>query len=469
MIATDRQYAVSSDRLQRFAASLEIMQRDARPDDVFGRSQAAAIRAQMQELSSEISEYDELRSGRVRHIEAPTLDDLPTALIKARIARGLSQSALAELLGSKQQLVQRWEADGYRGANLATLAKVARALNVEVSERVSLAGEAPVPLAAVRRGLRELGFPKGVVEERIFPARMPSEGISVLDELDGRLRSLIGMNARTLARSDVALPPVPMRHKLPANATAAATRAYSRYVAGLCAIAAKCVTAPHSQLPATWRETRHAIFPDGRPTLSAALDAMWEHGIAVLPLIDEIAFHGACWRSGGRTVIVLKQGARDEDRWLFDLMHEAYHAATEPEGDAFLIIEGEESSPERRNDIEEKRANRFAAEVLTNGRTRELTDRVVELAGAHQPRLKAATARVAAEAAVSPGLLANLLAHRLAEAGNAGWWATAATLQSQAGDPLALVRDTFVRRADLSALTSSEVDIIAQCLETDHA
>jgi len=469
MIATDRQYAVSNDRLKRFAASLEMMQRDSGPDDVFGRGQAAAIRAQMEELSSEISHYDELRSGRVRQIEAPTLDDLPVALIKARIARGLSQSALAELLGSKQQLVQRWEADGYRGANLATLAKVARALNVEVSERVSLAGDAPVPFAAVRRGLRDLGFPRAVVEDRIFPARMPSEGVSILDELDGRLRSLIGMNARTLASPDAALPPVSMRHKLPASATQTATRAYSRYVAGICAIAAKCVVAPDARLPATWREARRAIFPDGRPSLSAALDAMWEHGIAVLPLADEIAFHGACWRGGGRTVIVLKQGARDEDRWLFDLIHEAYHAATEPEGEAFLIIESEESSPERRNDIEEKRANRFAAEVLTNGRTRELTDRVVELASADEPRLKAATARVAAEAAVSPGLLANLLAYRLAEGGNVGWWATAATLQLQAGDPLALVRSTFMRRADPTALTGSEVDIIAQCLETDHA
>ena len=467
MIATDHQYGITSERLRRFAEALDAVSGTS-GDDPFRSSQAEGIRAQMGELAREMREYDELRSGGVTQIDAETLTDLPIALIKARIARGLTQSALAELLGAKQQLVQRWEADRYRKASLATLNQVARALNVRVSERVSLDGEPPVPLAAVRRGLRNLGFPKEFVERRLFPVRDRSEeDVTLSDEVDARLTYLIGLGSRAVAQASVQLSPAPIRHKLPAAANPARTRAYSRYVAGLCAIAAKCAAPDGRPLPADWRVMRAALFPEGRPSLVAAVEALWDRGIPVLPLADAVAFHGACWRVAGRTVIVLKQGATDEARWLFDLAHEAYHAAAEPEGQDFLIVEGDEASPERRTDREELRANRFAAELLTNGRLKELTDRVVALAGREEPRLKSATSRVAAEAGVGVGVLANLLAHRLAEGGNAGWWATAATLQPQGEDARRLVRDVFLRRADPGRLSRMEADLLNQCLEME--
>ena len=67
-----------------------------------------------------------------------------------------------------------------------------------------------------------------------------------------------------------------------------------------------------------------------RLTLRAVLSFAWDLGVRVLPLRDPGTFHGACWRYGGRNVIVLKQTATYEARWLFDLIHELYHAGSEP-------------------------------------------------------------------------------------------------------------------------------------------
>lgn len=55
-------------------------------------------------------------------------------------ARGWTQRQLADQLGIAEQQVQRYEAAGYRSASLARICDVAAALDVTITERVSLRG-----------------------------------------------------------------------------------------------------------------------------------------------------------------------------------------------------------------------------------------------------------------------------------------------------------------------------------------
>ena len=68
-------------------------------------------------------------------------DDLPDILIRARIARGMSQKELADFLGLKEQQIQRYEAERYRSASLDRLIEIADALSVRISERGELLGD----------------------------------------------------------------------------------------------------------------------------------------------------------------------------------------------------------------------------------------------------------------------------------------------------------------------------------------
>ncbi len=99
-----------------------------------------AVRAQADDLRVELEEYDGLRSGAVSSFEASSLAELATLLVKARIARGWSQRQLADILGIAEQQVQRYEATEYRSASLARICDVADALDVTVTERLSLRG-----------------------------------------------------------------------------------------------------------------------------------------------------------------------------------------------------------------------------------------------------------------------------------------------------------------------------------------
>ncbi len=99
-----------------------------------------AVRAQASDLRAELDEYDRLRSGEVSTIDAPTLAELSTLLIKARIARGWTQRQLGDALGVAEQQVQRYEATEYRSASLARICDIAAALGMNVTERAELGG-----------------------------------------------------------------------------------------------------------------------------------------------------------------------------------------------------------------------------------------------------------------------------------------------------------------------------------------
>jgi HTH-type transcriptional regulator/antitoxin HigA len=85
-----------------------------------------------------VKEYDALRAGEIRILKAANLSELPNILIRARIAHGLSQRDLAELVGIKEQQIQRYEAEEYASASLHRLSEIAEALRLNITEIAEL-------------------------------------------------------------------------------------------------------------------------------------------------------------------------------------------------------------------------------------------------------------------------------------------------------------------------------------------
>lgn len=142
MIANERQYRIAKAELRRFEEAIEAQQTSAPSEGVHPRIHeaiGASLQSEADELRAQIKRYEDLRDGRIDHRELEGLRDLPTALIEARIAAGLTQNALAERLGLQQQQIQRWEANLYSGVGLERLQEVVDALGMGVRETVSYA------------------------------------------------------------------------------------------------------------------------------------------------------------------------------------------------------------------------------------------------------------------------------------------------------------------------------------------
>ena len=75
------------------------------------------------------------RRPQIRLDSLGTVAELPATLIKARIARGLSQKDLADRIGLKEQQIQRYEATDYASASLTRIKEFVSALRDEAVSR----------------------------------------------------------------------------------------------------------------------------------------------------------------------------------------------------------------------------------------------------------------------------------------------------------------------------------------------
>ena len=134
MIYTDEQYGNTADILSKFRVSLATARGQSTGDEWVPELVINALQAQISELEEDLKHYQLLKSGEIVVPKPQSLESLPVTLIQARIARGMSQSELAKMLGIEELKLQRYEVSNYIGTNLATLVKVARILNVDTAD-----------------------------------------------------------------------------------------------------------------------------------------------------------------------------------------------------------------------------------------------------------------------------------------------------------------------------------------------
>lgn len=142
MITNERQFRITRSQLEKLETAAREFNIEEATSRIGSRALAeaelAAIKSHATDLFAEIQEYEALKSGNVKTLMATSLAELPTILIKARIAQGLSQHDLAEKLGMPEQQVQRYETEGYASASLRRLSEVAVALNLSMTEIAEL-------------------------------------------------------------------------------------------------------------------------------------------------------------------------------------------------------------------------------------------------------------------------------------------------------------------------------------------
>jgi ribosome-binding protein aMBF1 (putative translation factor) len=146
MIRNEREYRITKAQAERFRQTLAEFHAE-KGWEVHPRlrqAQADALRSQLADLESELRQFESLRSGRRRVIRAQGLDELPRALIQARLASGLSQRELAGRLGLKEQQIQRYEATEYASASLRRINEVVHALGVDLAAEMTCSPAASV-------------------------------------------------------------------------------------------------------------------------------------------------------------------------------------------------------------------------------------------------------------------------------------------------------------------------------------
>jgi transcriptional regulator with XRE-family HTH domain len=487
MIKNERQYRITKAQAERFENALAELSIGRQPPKdavhpLIEKAQREALKSQLDDLNAEISAYEALRSGQQFVLAQESFEDLPNALIQARIASGLSHKELAERLNLKEQQIQRYEATEYASASLDRLIDIIKALGLSIRGDVFLPSANVSPDSFLKR-LTEAGFRREFILKRLLPHSLATKllGAEKGERLDKYVLQAATIVSRVLRCSVADLfKPGPLelsvfpalataRFKVPATAKASRVKAYTvyaHYLALLALMATKEL--PQRKVPTDPDEFRSEVLSSfGSLSFTHLLEYAWSIGIVVLPLGDSGAFHGACWRVDGRNIIVLKQQTASVARWCFDFLHESRHLAEDPTVDELCIVEFSENSEERRQSEEEQVCSQFASNVLLEGRAEELVDLCVEASKGKVELLSSVLPRIAKREKVSVGALANHMAFRLWQDGVTDWWGPATNLQEPSPSPWGIARDLFLRYANFDRLNEVDRTLLQQALESD--
>ena len=136
MIKNERQYRITRAQVERFERTIKELrsrsQTESNVHPLIAKAQEDAVSSQLEDLKREMREYESLKTSEFPIDELEVVSGLPSMLIKARIARGMSQRDLAERIGLKEQQIQRYEATDYASASLSRIREIVSGLSGEV-------------------------------------------------------------------------------------------------------------------------------------------------------------------------------------------------------------------------------------------------------------------------------------------------------------------------------------------------
>ena len=137
MIKNELQYKMTKSSAENFEKRLHWLRENLGAQDqldpILAKAEEDGLQSMIDELREEIQEYERTKQGDVDMTSLTSVHMVPRTLIRARIARGLSQRQLAQLVGLKEQQIQRYESNDYSNVDLGRVQEIARALTGDAS------------------------------------------------------------------------------------------------------------------------------------------------------------------------------------------------------------------------------------------------------------------------------------------------------------------------------------------------
>ena len=139
MIRNERQYKITKAQIKKFKEALDKFEKqNSKAHPLLVKAQKDAMESELSILEGQVKDYEKLRSGKYKVLKGSSFDDLPIELIRARIALGYTQKQLGELVGLKEQQIQRYEETEYTSASFSRLKEIINALGLDVKENIFL-------------------------------------------------------------------------------------------------------------------------------------------------------------------------------------------------------------------------------------------------------------------------------------------------------------------------------------------
>ena len=132
MIKNEFQYKLTKTSAENFERRLTWLREPPGAQDhldpILAKAEEDGLQSMIDELRGELQEYERTKQGDVDMTALTAIHMVPSTLIRARIARRLSQRQPAQLVCLKEQQIQRYESNHYSNVDLGRVQEIARAL-----------------------------------------------------------------------------------------------------------------------------------------------------------------------------------------------------------------------------------------------------------------------------------------------------------------------------------------------------
>ncbi|PFK65052.1 hypothetical protein COJ21_24865 [Priestia megaterium] len=457
MIRNDKELEISRENLREFLSTIEKIEKEKSLSALSSRKQEIyrnALCGEVESLTTQIKEYEELKKGNINAIKLHDATELPIILIKYRIAKGLTESSLADRLGIEESELIEHEENLFADANPELIKKIVHILEVEVPP--TLDEMFSKSCKQITNNLRK------VTGEALVDRLLPYELRDGYNLVEGYLKLFSTVkrifneqsNGILLGRNIDYSPLVDARYKVPRGSKPQNIYMYTSYAYHIAKEISKVVSLPQQELPTDPVKFKKGVIGNyGEFNLETCTKYIWDLGIPVIPLKIKGGFHGACWRFNGQNVIILKQQSTSNSRWLFDLLHEYWHTTQDTHLTERNVVDLTETLSTHNEDQEEIDANEFAKSVIFDGKCEELFDECYEQSHGRIKNMKSAVIRVATSHNIDAGSLANYVAFKLSKM-EVQWWGAAQNIQVKS-DPFTTTSAILEERIDIDEVDDS--------------
>jgi HTH-type transcriptional regulator / antitoxin HigA len=326
MITNERQYRSAISAIRSFEdaiATVDLLELiKSGVDPVIAKAQITSYELQLQELVEQVKLYDTKRAGLETNFPFSSVSEVGEHLIGCRVARSWTQRKLADVLGLKEQQVQRYERDRYSTISLARLNAVAEALGVTISGTLNADREEVDTIPDFADAIDPSLYPLAEMNARGWLSsrlnlRQASEG----QRKDALLSFFSQVDLREPARA---------LHKKTAGRRSpesqAAMLAWQARILWL-ANQRKGLARPFSKIDAI--ALRELVTLSRRPDgPQAAIEFLLNHGVIVViePVLPKTKLDGAAMVLDGRFAVIGITARHDRlDNFWFVLLHELGH------------------------------------------------------------------------------------------------------------------------------------------------
>jgi len=132
MISNLKQYKITVRKLRELEAQLKSVKTDRTANPLRDQLLLASLQHSRDELKNEVHAYERIKNSRGGILKERLISELPSIITEYKIMYGLTQKQLSDLLGLKEQQLQRYEATGFRHVTFRNLLRFIERIGLEI-------------------------------------------------------------------------------------------------------------------------------------------------------------------------------------------------------------------------------------------------------------------------------------------------------------------------------------------------